>query len=199
MINFFEHFLRNAGAGLPFFFSPLFLLILAFIKIPFGMKGYPQSQHVVKEFVTSTSQFYSSIEIRLKAHQIPRIKGMRTILKAQGGWFSKRRSYLKIKDRRFQIYVCSFPYGTSTVFSWRMVPKISVLRWILLKIPVINMVFGRMYLKETFFRSDAQYASLTLVNDCVEEEIKKLTESKGVRLQPKEQISTPILKAALAR
>ncbi len=171
---------------------------LILIKVPYTGSSIQEWQHVVKDFKTSTDDFYSSITNKVMALNIPDFRGVTIVLKREGSLISPQRKYLRVAVKHFRIYISAGHFGTSNFFSSRIVPKISLLRWIVLKIPVLNQIFGTMYMEKTFYRSDARYSALTLIHDAVTTEVERLTDGVGVTI-PQSIAVKPEMRAPLKR
>ena len=73
---------------------------------------------LLREFETSTNDFYNSIQVALDAHQLAGLECFR-IEYAEGGVLSARRQYLRMRRERLIFDVCSAPFGTTWFFSSR--------------------------------------------------------------------------------
>jgi len=185
--------------------GPLLIILLVIPIILLGRKKVLYSkdelfkwQEIYKDLNISTSEFYTNVEDRILAYKIPNQESITTVLRNEGGRISSRRQYLCVSYGHFRVYICSGHFGTSNFFSIRMVRKISILRWIILKTPILGTLLGNYGQKETFYRSDAQYSALTIINACVHEEIESQTGNK-VELPPKVNVDRPFLKRVSER
>ncbi len=70
------------------------------------------------KFRSDTVQFYESIEAELAEHQIPEITVERIDFK-QAGFFSGKRTYLRLIRERVVLDICSAPFGKGWYFSLR--------------------------------------------------------------------------------
>jgi hypothetical protein len=73
---------------------------------------------VLPDFAAITSEFYDAIEYDLKAREITGMEISR-IEYAEGGMFSAKREYLRMRRERLVFDVCAAPCGTSWFFSYR--------------------------------------------------------------------------------
>lgn len=74
--------------------------------------------HVVDNFESSTADFYEAIEKELAARRLEGLEISR-IEYAEGGVLSAKREYLRLRRERLVFDVCSAPFGTTWLFSWR--------------------------------------------------------------------------------
>jgi hypothetical protein len=82
-----------------------------------------------ENFSTSTQDFYTSVEEAVRRRKIPGIEISRVLFNEGGRWTPKRE-YLRIKRGRTVCDICSAPYGTSHFFSWwvaKMPPRYGLL------------------------------------------------------------------------
>lgn len=76
-------------------------------------------------FSCSAVEFYASVEAAVRARQIPKLKTERFLAK-EGGAFSAKREYLRIRRGRVAFDLCAAPFGGGYFFSWwryRMPPS----------------------------------------------------------------------------
>jgi len=70
------------------------------------------------DFSSDTEHFYKSIEDELAARQVPEVTVERIDLK-QAGWFSGKRTYLRLLRERVVLDICSSAFGTGWYYSCR--------------------------------------------------------------------------------
>jgi hypothetical protein len=91
----------------------------------FGFKRKPaqdvldHSWTLVRNFQTSTQEFYSAVERELIARQVPDLDISRVEF-SEGGLLSAKRQYLRLTRDRLIFDICAAPFGTSYFFSWRI-------------------------------------------------------------------------------
>ena len=73
---------------------------------------------LIENFSTSTDEFYRAIEAELSEKKTPDIVISRELF-SEGGLFSSRREYLRMRRERLLFDVCAAPFGTSFFFSIR--------------------------------------------------------------------------------
>lgn len=71
----------------------------------------------VDGFSCSAVEFYASVEAAVRARQIPKLKTERFLAK-EGGAFSAKREYLRIRRGRVAFDLCAAPFGGGYFFSW---------------------------------------------------------------------------------
>lgn len=92
--------------------------------------------------MTSTDEFYQSIEKELKSRQVPGLE-MSRIEFSEGGLLSDKREYLRMSRERLVFDICAAPFGTAYFFSCRFAEIPSMVRlWQLLVLLAVWGVFA---------------------------------------------------------
>jgi hypothetical protein len=73
---------------------------------------------VLLDFEASVSEFYDAIECDLKAREVQGLELSR-VEYGEGSLLSAKRTYLRMRRERIIMDVCSAPFGTSWLFSFR--------------------------------------------------------------------------------
>ena len=75
-------------------------------------KPYIHSHYFVplESFRSDTEQFYKAVEAEVAAREIPNVTSERVEFQ-QGGWFSGKRTYLRLTRERVVLDLCSAPFG----------------------------------------------------------------------------------------
>jgi hypothetical protein len=73
--------------------------------------------NLIGSFTYSTQDYYQQIEAAVSQLQIPDLKVSRVEWK-EGGMFSAKREYLRIRRDRLVFDVCGAPFGTGYFVSW---------------------------------------------------------------------------------
>ena len=99
----------------------------------------------MENFWTSTEEFYEAIEAELAAMQVPELEITRELFR-EGGLFSSRREYLRLRRERLIFDVCAAPFGTSYFFSIRFseIP-VELIVWQLLLVLMLLGAVGAAY------------------------------------------------------
>ncbi len=71
----------------------------------------------VENFSTSSDEFYRAVEQALAPHEIPEAEISRVEWK-EGGTFSGRREYLRVRRGKLVFDICAAPFGADYFFSW---------------------------------------------------------------------------------
>jgi len=70
-----------------------------------------------ENFSASTQDFYAAVEEAIRQRKIPDVEISR-VLYNEGGLWTPKREYLRVKRGQIVCDICSAPYGTSHFFSW---------------------------------------------------------------------------------
>jgi hypothetical protein len=76
----------------------------------------------VDKFQFSTQEFYAEVEKELIARQVPDLTISRVDFH-EGGFFSEKRTYLRLTRERLAFDICAAPFGHVFFFSLRIVEK----------------------------------------------------------------------------
>lgn len=100
---------------------------------------------ILEDFSVSSEEFYAAIEAELTAKQIPDLTITRELF-AEGGLFSPKREYLRMRRERLVFDICASPFGTSFFFSTRFAQIPVVLYvWQLLLVLLLLAGVGAIY------------------------------------------------------
>lgn len=128
----------------------------------------------------SAMDFYSEVEVSLKAREIPGAKASRINL-SQTGIFSSKREYLRVVNGEMTFDICAAPYGTGFFISWWYGERVGYLRSLLYRIPILGPFFLRASQLKTYYQLDTEAMFREAVRSCINEAIQKITSAKGLR------------------
>ena len=140
--------------------------------------------HLIEGLQTSPQQYYASLEAAIERRGLPGAKISR-ITWREGGIFSAKREYLRVKRKKHIFDICGAPIGDGFFFSWWLGEKPSGLLSLLAMIPffgpVAQVLFRRFIKPETYYQTDTALMFQQSVHAAVMEVIDGLTEEKGLR------------------
>jgi len=136
--------------------------------------------HPIENFQASTMEFYTAVEQALQRRQIPDTKPSRVDWK-EGGVFSAKREYLRIKRKEYIFDICGAPFGTGFFFSWWLGEKPAGFLGLLSAIPFIGWIFESFIRPTTYFKIDSALMFQSAVHAAVMEVIDGMTSAKGLR------------------
>ncbi len=136
--------------------------------------------YMVEEFQTSSQEFYKSVEAAIKRREIPDIKIERIDYK-EGGMFSAKREYLRIRRKEYIYDICAAPFGKGFFFSWWLGETPSGCLAFLMNIPVLNLLVHWLAAPVTYFKIDTALMFQESVRAAVNEVIDEMIKAKGVR------------------
>src|SRR5437588_7559438 len=94
---------------------------------------------LIPGFISSTQEFYTSVENELKTRQVPGLEISRVDF-SEGGLLSDKRTYLRMIRERLVFDVCAAPFGTAYFFSCRFaeIPAVVQLWQLLVLVSVLS-------------------------------------------------------------
>jgi len=136
----------------------------------------------VPNFNISTKEFYDKVEKELGAQQVPGLKMSRPEF-SEGGLFSSKRQYLRLKRDDVLFDICACPFGVNYFFSCRFasVPPTG-LKFLIAAI--ITLILEKLNLKavETYHKEDTRLIYMTVVEAVVKKLVEQETAAKGIKL-----------------
>jgi len=145
---------------------------------------------------TSSLDFYAAVEQAIAKHQIPDARTSRVDWR-EGGVFSAKREYLRVRRKEFVFDICAAPFGTGFFFSWWLGELPSGLWELIGLIPWFGPLMIHMFRRSTYYKMDTALMFQEAVRSAVNECIDALTSTKGLRALS-ELERKPILKAFAA-
>lgn len=136
--------------------------------------------NLMENFQASPKEFYASIEAAIQRRGIPDAKTSRVDWQ-EGGMFSAKREYLRIRRKSHIFDVCGAPFGTGFFVSWWLVEVPSGLFALLAEIPVIGLLFRPFITPATYYKIDTALMYQSAVHTAVLEVVDEMTKAKGIR------------------
>lgn len=137
--------------------------------------------------------FFEYVEVAANHRAIPEIEISRMDYH-EGGIFSAKREYLRIRQGKFLFDICASPYGTGFFVSWWLGRNLPFL----LSIPIIGAIYGRFLKPNTYYTLDSADMFQTATHLAVLQAVDGLTATKGLRTLSESE-RRPTMRAALAR
>ena len=104
--------------------GPIVLIyVLANIKIISKSVRLAHFHQTFDDFNTSTKDFYDGLKKKIISYQMPSVSTGSIISRTEGGWFSKRRNYLRFTRGSFSLESCAAPFGKGYFFSYVLLPS----------------------------------------------------------------------------
>jgi len=135
---------------------------------------------LIENLQASPMQFYASIEEAIKQRQIPDVKTERVDWR-EGGIFSARREYLRVRRKEFLFDICGAPFGNGFFVSSWLGEVPSGFLALLAEIPVVGPLFERVFKPLTYYKIDTALMFQSGIHAAVLEVIDGLTKAKGLR------------------
>ena len=135
---------------------------------------------LVEDLKQSPQHFYTMLEEAIKKRNLPDIELSRVNHK-EGGIFSAKREYLRV--RRFELIfdICSALYGNGFFVSWWLGERPTAFQTLLLMIPWIGPAMVSTFKPETYYKTDVVLMFQSAINSAVQEVLDQVIKAKGLR------------------
>lgn len=127
----------------------------------------------------SPMEFYRSLEHSIHSRQLPQFSVSRVDW-PEGGIFSPRREYLRVRRKDLIFDICGAPFGNGFFVSWWLGPKAGFVGFVY-SIPVLGYIFQFLIRPLTYYKIDTALMFQQAVHSAVLEVIDGMTEAKGIR------------------
>ena len=182
MLRFLERLMYNFEQLTPHILGTVVLFfLLANIKITSKSVRLVHFHQTFDEFNTSTKEFYDALKKKIEQCQMPSTSKGFVAFRAEGGWFSKRRDYLRFTRNNFSLESCAAPFGKGYFFSYVLLPRISILRLFIYRFPVIGPLLMRKHYRQSAYKYDCAKAFQGLFHLHFMETMDAVTKSQGTR------------------
>lgn len=153
--------------------------------------------HLFEGFQQSPQQFYSALEEAIKRRQIPNVDLSRIDYR-EGGIFSAKREYLRVRRREHLFDVCAAPFANGFFVSWWLGETPGFFWGLILLIPGLGLLLSALSRPQTYYKHDTALMFQESIRSAVLEVIDQMTEGKGLRLLSETE-RTPILTSLFKR
>ncbi|WAC06734.1 MAG: hypothetical protein OS130_10790 [Thermodesulfobacteriota bacterium] len=146
-------------------------------KVPLVISHW---HHLIEGLQDSPQRFYASLEGAISRRQIPGTELSRIDYR-EGGIFSAKREYFRVRRGEYVFDICAAPFGNSFFVSWWLGELMGCLWGFFAAIPVLGVLMMRAFRPETYYRLDTALMFQELVNSAVLEVVDEITKAKGIR------------------
>lgn len=137
--------------------------------------------HQLYENMTESSQeTYRAMEEAIRKRNLPQVRLAR-INHHEGGIFSAKREYLRVKRKELIYDICAAPYGNGFFFSWWLCERPSSFWALVTLIPLIGIWLCNTLRPYTYYRMDTVAMFQDSVHSAVLEVVDDMTKAKGLR------------------
>ncbi len=136
--------------------------------------------HLTEGLQESSQKFYSSVEEAIRKRQISDVKLSRIDYK-EGGIFSAKREYLRVKWKKYIFDICAAPFGTGFFISWWLGTKPSSIMALVYMIPFVGALLVRTFKPETYYQMDSTLMFQESIHLAVLEALDQTTAASGLR------------------
>jgi len=135
--------------------------------------------HLCEGLQASPKEFYTSVEQAVQRRQIPNVQ-MSRVNWREGGLFSAKREYLRVRRNEYVFDICGAPFGNGFFFSWWLGELEGCLAS-LVSIPFVGLFFLWLVRPATYYKIDTALMFQESVRQAVNEVIDQMTTAKGIR------------------
>ncbi len=128
----------------------------------------------------SPQKFYNSLVQVISQRNIPGIDISRIDYR-EGGVFSAKRTYLRVKRKEHIFDICAAPFGNGFFFSWWLGHKMGFFWTLIIAIPFLGLHLLSFFRPQTYFRHDTALMFMDSIASAVLEVIDGITKAKGLR------------------
>jgi len=146
-------------------------------KVPLVISHW---HHLIEGLHDSPQRFYGSLEGAITRRQIPGTELSRIDYR-EGGIFSAKREYLRVRRNEYVFDICAAPFGNSFFVSWWLGELMGCLWGFFAMIPVLGAIMMRTLRPETYYRLDTALMFQELVRSAVLEVVDEIMKAKGIR------------------
>jgi len=131
----------------------------------------------------SPQEFFSQVEKSIEERELPNAKMSRVDWK-EGGVFSAKREYLRVRRKQYTFDICGAPFGNGFFVSWWLGEVPSGFWRLISFIPIFGPLLQKLIKPLTYYEIDTRVMYQSLVHSAVLEVIDNMTDTKGVRKVP---------------
>ncbi len=143
-------------------------------------KSLAHWHQTIENLHESPQRFYNNLVQAISQRKLPDIDISR-IEYREGGVFSAKRLYLRVKRKEYIFDICAFPFGNGFFFSWWLGEKLSLFWSLVMVIPFLGIPLMAIFRPQTYFRYDSALMFMDSISSAVLEVIDGITKAKGLR------------------
>ena len=136
--------------------------------------------HLVEGLQESSQQFYASLEQSVLKRQIKGVKNSR-IEYREGGIFSGKREYLRVRWKEYIFDICAAPFGNGFFVSWWLGETPGALKALLFAIPFLGPLLARTFKPMTYYQLDSTLMFQESIHLAVLEVVDQIMKVGGLR------------------
>ena len=136
--------------------------------------------HSIEGLQESPQKFYNNLVEAISKRKLPDIDISRIDYR-EGGVFSAKRTYLRVRRKEHIFDICAAPFGSGFFFSWWLGEKVSLFWSLVILIPFLGMRLMSTFRPQTYFRYDTALMFQQSISSAVHEVIEVITKAKGLR------------------
>ena len=138
-------------------------------------------QTALENTACSPLEFYERVEQSLAERELPNLQ-FAQITRSEGGWFSPRRIYLRIRYQNLYFDISAFVVGSSLIVGWWLHEDSSGVSDLLTELPGFGFLIERTIRAATYYSVDYLEYLQKAVHDSVLHVVDELSEENGLAL-----------------
>ncbi len=142
-------------------------------------------QTVIESVACSPLEFFDRIENSLTECELPNLS-ISQIIRSEGGWFSQRRIYLRVRYQKMCFDISAFIIGGCLIVGWWLHEDLSGVTDLLAEIPLFGFLIENTTRAPTYYAVDFIEYFQRVVHDSVLRIVDELSEENGFALLPEE-------------
>lgn len=138
-------------------------------------------QTTLEMSVCSPLEFYERVETELLASELPNLQ-FSNITRNEGGWFSPRRTYLRIRYQKLYFDVSAFVGGKFLIVGWWLHLETQGIADLFSELPILGFLLNRLSYSDTYFRVDYLEFFQRSIHDSILRVVDELRGQNGLPL-----------------
>lgn len=135
---------------------------------------------LLEQVNTSPLAFYEAVEAEIGCRAIPDVQLSQAEWR-EGGWFTARRMYLRIRRRDLVFDLCGAPFGNAFFISWWLGQDHTPMRDFFAALPLAGALFTHAIRPGSFYKIDMALMFQEAVHASVLTVVDALTTANGAR------------------
>lgn len=134
--------------------------------------------HLIEGLPASSQSFYAAIHLAVDRRNLPNVRLSR-ITHREGGVFSSKREYLRVRRKELVFDICAAPFGPSGFFVSWWLGEMPTALWAI--IPFLGPALARLFRPATYFHRDTALMFQESIHRAVLEILDGATKARGLR------------------
>ena len=173
------------------------ILIIMFVLKKLNKHLHSHWNQMIDGLKFSTNEFYDLVDQELQEQGISDVK-YSIVKHPEGSILSSSRRYFRIRWKGFTYDICFAPFAQGSFVSWWLFHTPGGIMLLLLRIPIIGWILGKLFYRETYYSIDTASMFMTAVQQAILRVLDNLTTEQGLKSLTEDQ-RKPIMRDVFAR